>query len=90
VAPPAAPPVLTTLLCVSGSHKAVTSTGRPCSPQHVDHGPDPTSQLPFARVADRCGFGSSETLRQAFDLYGRTPSEHRRALRVPARAVGRR
>jgi transcriptional regulator GlxA family with amidase domain len=49
------------------------------------------TDLPLARVADRCGFGSSETMRQAFlDLYGRTPSEHRRALRVPARAGGRR
>ena len=47
------------------------------------------TDLPLARVADRCGFGSSETLRQAFlDIYGRTPSEHRRALRVPARAGG--
>ena len=49
------------------------------------------TDLPLARVADRCGFGSSETMRQAFlDLYGRTPSEHRRALRVPARAGGHR
>lgn len=48
------------------------------------------TDLPLARVADRCGFGSSETMRRAFlDLYGRTPSEHRRALRVPARADDR-
>jgi transcriptional regulator GlxA family with amidase domain len=47
-----------------------------------------TTDLPLARVAGRCGFGSSETLRQAFlDTYGRTPSEHRRAFRVP-QAVG--
>ena len=40
-------------------------------------------------AADRCGFGSSETLRQAFlDTYGRTPSEHRRAFRVPDRGGG--
>ena len=49
------------------------------------------TDLTLARVADRCGFGSSETLRQAFlDTYGRTPSEHRRAFRTPVTASGRR
>lgn len=49
------------------------------------------TDLPLARVADRCGFGSSETLRQAFlDTYGTTPSEHRRAFRAPAHSSTRR
>lgn len=45
-----------------------------------------TTDLPLARVATRCGFRSTETLRTAFlDAYGRTPSEHRRAfLAVPS------
>jgi transcriptional regulator GlxA family with amidase domain len=48
-----------------------------------------TTELPLTRVADRCGFGSSETLRHAFlDTYGRTPSEHRRAFRVPQPTAG--
>ena len=39
------------------------------------------TDLPLARVADRCGFGSAETLRQAFlDTLGHTPSAHRRAF----------
>ncbi|PVZ12099.1 GlxA family transcriptional regulator [Actinomycetospora cinnamomea] len=44
-----------------------------------------TTDLPLARVAARCGFRSTETLRTAFiDAYGRTPSEHRRAFAVSA------
>ena len=39
------------------------------------------TDLPLARVADRCGSGSAETLRQAFlDTLGHTPSAHRRAF----------
>ena len=39
------------------------------------------TDLPLARVADRCGFRSAETLRQAFlDTLGHTPSAHRRAF----------
>ena len=39
------------------------------------------TDLPLARVADRCGFGSAETLRQAFlDTFGHPPSAHRRAF----------
>jgi transcriptional regulator GlxA family with amidase domain len=39
------------------------------------------TDLPLARVADRCGFGSTETLRQAFlDTFGHPPSAHRRAF----------
>jgi helix-turn-helix protein len=74
----------------------------PCTPRGYPAGSGPDScetrpalvagtDLPLARVAGRCGFGSSETLRQAFlDTYGRTPSEHRRAFRVPVTASGRR
>jgi transcriptional regulator GlxA family with amidase domain len=37
-----------------------------------------SSRLPVARVARRCGFGSPETLRQAFIArYGTTPSRYR-------------
>jgi transcriptional regulator GlxA family with amidase domain len=37
-----------------------------------------SSPLPVARVARRCGFGSPETLRQAFGArYGTTPSRYR-------------
>jgi transcriptional regulator GlxA family with amidase domain len=44
-----------------------------------------STDLPVARVATRCGFRSTETLRQAFlEAYGRTPSEHRRAFLTPA------
>ncbi|MEJ2859995.1 GlxA family transcriptional regulator [Actinomycetospora flava] len=40
-----------------------------------------TTDVPLARVASRCGFRSTETMRTAFlDAYGRTPSEHRRAF----------
>ena len=40
-----------------------------------------TTDLPLPRVAARCGFGSTETLRTAFlRAYGTTPSEHRRAF----------
>ncbi|GAA4941407.1 transcriptional regulator GlxA family with amidase domain [Actinomycetospora succinea] len=40
-----------------------------------------TSDVPLARVAARCGFRSTETMRTAFlEVYGRTPSEHRRAF----------
>lgn len=40
-----------------------------------------TTDLPLPRVAARCGFGSTETLRTAFlRAYGRTPTEHRRAF----------
>ena len=36
------------------------------------------TRLPLARVADRCGFGSAEALRQAFTAqYGVPPSEYR-------------
>lgn len=39
------------------------------------------TDVPLARVAARCGFRSTETMRAAFlDAYGRTPSEHRRAF----------
>ncbi|MEJ2887058.1 GlxA family transcriptional regulator [Actinomycetospora aeridis] len=39
------------------------------------------TDVPLARVAARCGFRSTETMRTAFlDVYGRTPSEHRRAF----------
>ncbi|MBB6172095.1 transcriptional regulator GlxA family with amidase domain [Nocardiopsis mwathae] len=39
-----------------------------------------TTALPVARVAARCGFGSAESLRQAFVRhYGVPPSEHRAA-----------
>jgi transcriptional regulator GlxA family with amidase domain len=41
-----------------------------------------TSSLPVARVARRCGFGSPETLRQAFlARYGTTPSRYRASQR---------
>jgi len=44
-----------------------------------------TTDVPLARVAARCGFRSTETMRAAFlDAYGRTPSEHRRAFVVSA------
>ncbi|TDC57003.1 GlxA family transcriptional regulator [Jiangella ureilytica] len=37
-----------------------------------------TTSLPITRVAARCGFGSTEALRQAFvNRYGTTPSHHR-------------
>jgi transcriptional regulator GlxA family with amidase domain len=37
-----------------------------------------TTSLPVASVANRCGFGSAETLRQAFvDRYGTPPSRYR-------------
>ncbi|WP_243745191.1 GlxA family transcriptional regulator [Streptomyces hainanensis] len=37
-----------------------------------------TTSLPMATVASRCGFGSAETLRQAFvDRYGMPPSRYR-------------
>lgn len=37
-----------------------------------------TTSVPIARVAARCGFGSAETLRQAFvSLYGIPPSQYR-------------
>ncbi|MHC1562770.1 GlxA family transcriptional regulator [Actinomycetospora sp. C-140] len=40
-----------------------------------------TTDVPLARVAARCGFRSTETMRTAFlDAFGRTPSEHRRAF----------
>ncbi|MDD7937707.1 GlxA family transcriptional regulator [Actinomycetospora lutea] len=40
-----------------------------------------TTDLPLPRVAARCGFGTTETLRTAFlRAYGRTPTEHRRAF----------
>ena len=40
-----------------------------------------TTDLPLPRVAARCGFGSTETLRTAFlRAYGTTPSAHRRAF----------
>ncbi|GAA4861320.1 GlxA family transcriptional regulator [Actinomycetospora straminea] len=40
-----------------------------------------TTDVPLARVAARCGFRSTETMRTAFlEVYGRTPSEHRRAF----------
>ncbi|WP_345411180.1 GlxA family transcriptional regulator [Actinomycetospora chlora] len=39
------------------------------------------TDVPLARVAARCGFRSTETMRTAFlAAYGRTPSEHRRAF----------
>ncbi|WP_244302321.1 GlxA family transcriptional regulator [Microbispora triticiradicis] len=39
-----------------------------------------TTSLPVAAVAARCGFGTAETLRQAFvDLYGIPPSRYRQA-----------
>ncbi len=42
-----------------------------------------TTDVPLGRVATRCGFRSTETLRTAFrDAFGRTPSEHRRAFTV--------
>ncbi len=45
-----------------------------------------STDLPLVRIAGRCGFRSTETLRQAFlDAYGRTPSEHRRAFATAAR-----
>lgn len=50
-----------------------------------------STDLPLPRIAARCGFRSTETLRQAVLLvYGCTPSQHRRAFRreVPAEEVG--
>jgi transcriptional regulator GlxA family with amidase domain len=42
-----------------------------------------TTDVPLVRVASRCGFRSTETMRTAFlDTFGRTPSEHRRAFAV--------
>jgi transcriptional regulator GlxA family with amidase domain len=44
-----------------------------------------TTDVPLARVAARCGFRSTETMRTAFlDAFGRTPSEHRRAFALSA------
>ncbi|MGK4584939.1 GlxA family transcriptional regulator [Kitasatospora sp. HPMI-4] len=41
-----------------------------------------STALPLAAVARRCGFGSTETMRQAFQAsYATTPSAHRAALR---------
>jgi transcriptional regulator GlxA family with amidase domain len=46
-----------------------------------------TTSLPLASIAERCGFGSAETLRQAFvSRYGVPPS-HYRALQ--AKTIGR-
>lgn len=43
-----------------------------------------SSELPLAAVARQCGFGSTESLRQAFlDRYGVPPSQYRRT-RAPA------
>jgi transcriptional regulator GlxA family with amidase domain len=40
--------------------------------------------LPLSAVARRCGFGSTETLRQAFvEHYGASPSTYRRMHRTP-------
>nr|WP_329568955.1 helix-turn-helix domain-containing protein [Kitasatospora sp. NBC_01266] len=40
-----------------------------------------STALPLTAVARRCGFGSTETMRQAFQArYGTTPSAHRAAL----------
>ncbi|MFD0663959.1 helix-turn-helix domain-containing protein [Thermocatellispora tengchongensis] len=37
-----------------------------------------TTSLPMASIAVRCGFGTAETLRQAFaDIYGVSPSHYR-------------
>ncbi|MCQ9183293.1 helix-turn-helix domain-containing protein [Streptomyces sp. IBSBF 2953] len=45
-----------------------------------------TTVLPLATVARRCGFGSTETLRSAFqDCYGTSPSVYRVTLRGPHR-----
>ncbi|MEV4087519.1 helix-turn-helix domain-containing protein, partial [Nonomuraea fuscirosea] len=45
-----------------------------------------STSLPMAAVAMRCGFGTAETLRQAFiDRYGIPPSRYRLAQ---APAVG--
>jgi transcriptional regulator GlxA family with amidase domain len=45
-----------------------------------------TTVLPMATVARRCGFGSTETLRSAFqDCYGFSPSVYRVTLRGPHR-----
>ncbi|MCF2531905.1 GlxA family transcriptional regulator [Yinghuangia soli] len=44
-----------------------------------------SSALPLSGVARRCGFGSTETLRQAFmDMYGVSPSAYRRMHRGSA------
>ncbi|MDH2425923.1 helix-turn-helix domain-containing protein [Sphaerisporangium sp. TRM90804] len=45
-----------------------------------------STPLPVAAIARRCGFGSAETLRQAFaDIYGLPPSRYRAASqRTPA------
>nr|WP_314176743.1 helix-turn-helix domain-containing protein [Streptomyces sp. DSM 40971] len=41
-------------------------------------GDEPLPSLPVAGVAARCGFGSAETLRQAFTArYGVSPSHYR-------------
>ncbi|WP_208615395.1 GlxA family transcriptional regulator [Streptomyces rubellomurinus] len=43
-----------------------------------------STALPLTAVARRCGFGSTETMRQAFQArYGTTPSAHRAALNRP-------
>lgn len=46
-----------------------------------------TTSLPVARVARRCGFGTAETLRQAFlNQYGTSPSRYRATQARAARA----
>ncbi|MFJ8477715.1 GlxA family transcriptional regulator [Kitasatospora sp. NPDC094011] len=46
-----------------------------------------STALPLTAVARRCGFGSTETMRQAFQAgYGTTPSAHRAALREARRS----
>ncbi|MDH6113815.1 transcriptional regulator GlxA family with amidase domain [Kitasatospora sp. MAP12-15] len=46
-----------------------------------------STTLPLAVVARQCGFGSTETLRQAFlSHYGVSPSAHRAACRTAARS----
>ncbi|WP_236808978.1 GlxA family transcriptional regulator [Amycolatopsis albispora] len=46
-----------------------------------------TTDLPLTAVARRCGFGSTESLRQAFvDHYDTPPSAYRRTHRSPQRA----
>ncbi|MFJ4185018.1 GlxA family transcriptional regulator [Kitasatospora sp. NPDC089509] len=46
-----------------------------------------STALPLTAVARRCGFGSTETMRQAFRAdYGTTPSAHRAALREARRS----
>ncbi|WP_245828073.1 GlxA family transcriptional regulator [Sinomonas mesophila] len=48
-----------------------------------------TTALPVSCIARRCGFGSTEALRQAFvHRYGATPSQHRATQRPSSRAGG--